>query len=906
MIKSGSTDERTMPVRFDRVAIGAAAGLLVCLGLLAAAVSPDAWLSRLFAHRWLTALTMGLIAVVALTLVDLMRPKNLMWRALRRRYGPCPADARAGGDHAAGSGRLGTHSFRGLGCFASPTGLAAVRILSVLHRPLFIPWSAIAAIEAYPSLMTGRPGFETDMQASVRLRDQSSPAVELPWLAEFRERVPKTVGFHSAKRPERVRAAKRGREPSDARFRQAQQLHDSGQRDKAERICRQILATDPRSVDALQLLGRIAVERGQSSVAIRHFSAAVAIAPAQADLRQGLGNAYRAAGQVSDAIRCFREAITIDPKEPTAHADLGNCYWGQRNLAEAAACYRAAIAADPKDAIAYVYLADLLRDLGDADGAVDNCRKALRLRADLPEAHFGLARALLQRDDLEEGVAILRKIADSQRDNALFYYELGRALSRLGKPDEAIATLREGIDRKPDFAMNYNSLGGELHERGDLEGAIACYRKALAVKVEFPRVHAWIHSNLLLAMNYEAASTQKKLFEKSLQFDERQTRRLLRKARAFDNTREPGRVLKLGYVSPDFREHSVAHFIRKLIGAHDRKNVEVYCYSEVLKPDELTRGFEAQADHWLSIVGVEDRDLAERIRKDRIDILVDLTGHTADNRLLTFGRRPAPVQVTWLGYPNTTGMRAMDYRLTDAIADPPGEPDRLHTEELVRLEHGFLCYQSNEARPAVAEAPLLKKGHVTFGSFNTTKKVTPEVVRLWAQVLMAVPTARLLLKSYSLRDETTKAGMLEAFRRCGVAEERLDLVAFLPGRDGHLKLYSEIDIGLDPFPYNGTTTTCEALWMGVPVIVLRGDRHAGRVGISIMHHLGLPELIADSREAYVALAAALAGDQERLTGLRDSLRPRMSGSPLTDVRLFTETLENAYRQMWIKWCASGQ
>jgi predicted O-linked N-acetylglucosamine transferase (SPINDLY family) len=894
--QAANSDRRTMTARFDRTAIWAAAGLLVCVGLLAVVAGAGHMLDA----GW-RALVMGLIAIVALTLVDLMRPKNLMWRAFRRHFGP--ADARAGGNHGAGTGRLGACSYRGLGCFGSSAGLTAVRILSRLHRPLFIPWSAMTAIEAYPSSMTGRPGFETDMQAAIRLRDQSSH-IELPWLAEFRELVPKSVAFHSTKRSEKTTAARRRREPSDARVRQAWQLHDSGQRDKAEQACKQILATDRRNVDALQLLGRLALERGQSNLAIRHYSAAISIAPAQADLRQGLGSAYQAAGRLPDAIRCFREAIGLDPKEPTAHADLGNCYWRQRNLAEAAACYRAAIAADPRDPVAHVFLADLLRDLGDADGAVDNCRRALRLDGNLPEAHFGLARALLQRDDVDDALAILRRIADSQRDNGIFYYELGKALSRHGKPDEAIAAYREGIARKPDFAMNYNSLGGELHERGDLEGAIECYRKALALKLEFPRVQAWFHSNLLLAMNYQATSTQKKLFEKSLQFDERQTRRLVREARAFDNTREAGRVLKLGYVSPDFREHSVGHFIRKLMGAHNRANVEVYCYSEVLKPDEFTRDFAAQADHWLPVVGMEDHDLAERIREDRIDILVDLAGHTADNRLLTFARRPAPVQVTWLGYPNTTGMRAMDYRLTDAVADPPGEADRLHTEKLVRLKHGFLCYQSNEAEPAVAQTPFRKKGHVTFGSFNNTKKVTPEVVQLWALVLTAVPDARLLLKSYSLRDETTKAGMLETFRRCGVAEERLELSAFLPGRNEHLRLYSEIDIGLDPFPYNGTTTTCEALWMGVPVIALQGDRHAARVGASILHQVGLPELIAGSKEAYVDLARALAGDAKRLMALRDSLRPRMSGCPLTDVPLFTATLENAYREMWIKWCGS--
>jgi predicted O-linked N-acetylglucosamine transferase (SPINDLY family) len=398
--------------------------------------------------------------------------------------------------------------------------------------------------------------------------------------------------------------------------------------------------------------------------------------------------------------------------------------------------------------------------------------------------------------------------------------------------------------------------------------------------------------------------TQKRLYQESLQFDLRQARRLLKQPPVFGNTRDRQRVLRVGYVSPDFREHSVAHFTRKLIGSHNREKVEVTCYADVMKPDGFTREFEAQADHWLSLVGMDDEAVAERIRQDGIDILVDLAGHTSDNRLLVFARRPAPVQVTWLGYPNTTGMRAMDYRLTDAVADPPGEADKTHTEKLIRLEHGFLCYQTDEPVPEVAPPPCLQQGHVTFGSFNTTKKVTADVIRVWSQILKAVPGARLLLKSESLQDEAARARLRKAFGERGVAEDRLELHGGFPGRDEHMGLYSTVDVGLDPFPYNGTTTTCEALWMGLPVVCLRGDRHAGRVGASIMHRIGLDELVAGSKDDYAALAQALAADTGRLAELRSGMRARMRASPLMDVRLFAETLESAYRQMWITWCDS--
>jgi predicted O-linked N-acetylglucosamine transferase (SPINDLY family) len=694
------------------------------------------------------------------------------------------------------------------------------------------------------------------------------------------------------------RRAPQKTEPDDPRIRQALQRLQAGQPDKAEQACRQVLAVDPRNIEAHQLLARIALERGRSDLAIRLYSAAIAIAPQDPGLRQGLGGAYHAAGRLADAIRCLHEALALDPKAASAHINLGNCHTQLGQLAEAAASYRSAIASDPGDTAGYVSLANVLRQLGQADEAVKVARKALRIDADLPAAHLALAMALLQLDKWEESVAILEKLKARRPDDPEICHELGLALSKLGRTDEALANFREAVTRKPDFALAHNSLGAELLTRNDLEGAIACFRKVLALKPDFARVH----SNLLLAMNYQAGSTQKKIYEKSLQFDERQARRLLRNAPAPDNQRDRDKVLRVGYVSPDFREHSVGHFTRKLIGAHNREKVEVYCYAEVRKPDDFTRHFRAQADQWLSTVGMPDSDLAERIREDGIDVLVDLAGHTSDNRLLTFARKPAPVQVTWLGYPNTTGMRAMDYRLTDAVADPVGEADRLHTEKLVRLEHGFLCYQSDDRDPQVVPPPCLKTGHVTFGTFNTTKKISADAMRIWARILEAIPGARLLLKSESLKDEVTKSVLLKALVQHGIAAERLDLRASIDDRAGHMGLYNEIDIAVDTFPYNGTTTTCEALWMGVPVLALRGDRHAGRVSASILHYAGMPELIAETKEQYVAMAQSLAGDRDRLASLRSSLRPRMSQSPLMDVDGFTETLENVYREMWIRWC----
>jgi predicted O-linked N-acetylglucosamine transferase (SPINDLY family) len=316
----------------------------------------------------------------------------------------------------------------------------------------------------------------------------------------------------------------------------------------------------------------------------------------------------------------------------------------------------------------------------------------------------------------------------------------------------------------------------------------------------------------------------------------------------------------------------------------------------------MTRRLQAEADHWHSISGKSDLEVVELIRGDKIDILVDLGGHTGESRLLVFAYKPSPVQVAWLGYPNTTGLRTMDYRLTDAIADPPGEADSFHSEKLIRLEYGFLCYQADEYAPETDSPPCLERGHVTFGSFNNLAKLNPEVIKVWAEILRGQPRSRLMLKAQALTDEGNRKRFLRMFAEHGIAADRLDLHGWMPVQKDHLELYREIDIGLDPFPYNGTTTTCEALWMGVPVVAILGDRHAARVGASIMHQVGIEELVAKSTEEYVGLAVGLANDLDRLTVYRNSLRERMRQSKLMDQKLFTTVLEKAYKQIWSQWC----
>jgi predicted O-linked N-acetylglucosamine transferase (SPINDLY family) len=346
--------------------------------------------------------------------------------------------------------------------------------------------------------------------------------------------------------------------------------------------------------------------------------------------------------------------------------------------------------------------------------------------------------------------------------------------------------------------------------------------------------------------------------------------------------------------------------VEPLLRGHDRQKVDVFCYAEVTRPDSVTTRLQGLADHWLMTVGLSDQQLAERIRTDGIDILVDVAGHTAGNRLLVFARKPAPVQVTWLGYPNTTGLEAIDYRIVDAVTDPVGEVDAWASETLVRLKGGFLCYRGLRDGPEPTSAPCLTTGTVTFGSFNDLAKLSTVTFDAWAKLLCRLPQARLLLKGLAFADAATRALFLDRLGERGVPAERVELMAWQRCPAEHLALYHRVDIALDPFPYNGTTTTCDALWMGVPVITLRGHRHAGRVGASLLSQVGLTDLIADSIEEYLEIAVALAGNPGRLDELHRLLRPRLAASPLCDAAAFAFKMEAALRTMWQHWCKGSQ
>lgn len=606
------------------------------------------------------------------------------------------------------------------------------------------------------------------------------------------------------------------------------------------------------------------------------------------------GRSFHQSGRLSEAERAYKKAIKINSDFVEAHNNLGNVLLDRGRIKEASTAFRRALELLPDQPMLLANIGNVLQLQGKNREAVGWLRKAIAKDPDYAPAYSNLGNALKEMDSLTEAVDCYRCALKIDPCLAETYTNLGSTLKELGELEAAVEHHDRAIQLKPDFTRAYYHRGNVLGEIGLLARAIASHEQAIQLKHDF--VEAYSNRNFLL--NYSSDLTLPEIYSKHLEF-ERQfggIRPVTRKRLSSDRGR--GVRLRVGYLSPDFNVHSVAYFFEPLLRAHDRSTVEVYCYYNNTRNDETTRHLMQEAEHWRSIADMNDKDVVDLIIKDNIDILVDLAGHTAKNRLTVFAHKPAPLQITWLGYPNTTGLSAMDYRFTDHIADPAGVADKLHSEKLVRLSKGFLCYQGDKSAPRDSRPPFMEKGYITFGSFNNLSKVTEQVVKLWARILRSVPDAHLLLKSKQFSDSRTKARFLEMFLQEGISQNRLEFYARQPKKEDHLALYNKVDIGLDPFPYNGTTTTCEALWMGVPVITLSGDRHAGRVGASIMTHLGLEGFTATDEGEYLNMAVRYAGDTNYLADLRAGLREQMRESDLCNTDAFARSIELAYQQIW--------
>mgnify|MGYP001597396527 CR=1 FL=1 len=535
-------------------------------------------------------------------------------------------------------------------------------------------------------------------------------------------------------------------------------------------------------------------------------------------------------------------------------------------------------------------------DCGDKGAAEALCRAALALNSRQAPAWSLLARIALDEKQTERALECYAHILAIHPDEPDYLVDAAEINRRAGHLARALELSEQALSLRPRDGRAWQVRGSTLEELDRLDEALACLRHELELKPD----NIDGHSNLLFLLSRADLLPPQEVAAEYRRWGELYADPLSAAAQPHANAPDPDRPLRIGYVSADFRRHAMAYFVEPFLARHDRGAWRVYCYSNCTRPDDVTQQLRGLADEWRDIAALSDEAAARMIREDGIDILVDLSGHTGGNRLLLFARRPAPIQMTWLGYLGGTGMAAMDYRISDRYADPEGEADDQYREQLLRLPHSKWCYLPPAGMPACNALPAQSRGHVSFGSFSNFPRISNETLRTWAQLLGRLPGARLRMIGAPGGESLDR--MLEIFDAAGVYADRLDLVGRL-SLDACLQQYLEIDIALDPFPCNGGTTTCESLWMGVPVVSRSGRSGASRSGISLLTNAGLAQLVARSREEYVDIALGLATDLPALAQLRATLRERLRASPLLDAAGFTRDLEALYRDAWRSWCA---
>jgi len=740
--------------------------------------------------------------------------------------------------------------------------------------------------------------------------------------------------------------------------------HRAGRFAAAETAYRDILARAPNHADAVHLLGVLAHQQNRHDEAVRLIERALVLRPAFPEAAYNLGNALSALNRGDEAIEAWQRAIDLKPDYAAAHFNLGNAHRDAGRLDVAEEHFRAAIAANPHLAAAHANLAHVLHAARRFDEAVDAYRRAIALDPNLLTARANLGLVLADSERLEEAVAELEQLVKEHPTYGVGLTNLANVYLRLDRLGEALATAERGVKAAPDLAEAYLTFGAIQAVRGQFEAAQAYIKRALILKPNDARAHHNLGTALRKAGHLSEAA---KSYERALAIDptipevlcdlafvraaqgrveeaESIYRRVLEIRPGFEpaamnllfvmqynpahsvadivaahrmwgarnadlrgalppphNDPDPERRLRVGFVSGDLRRHPVGFFTAPLFKHYDRDSFEFICYSTSEYDDDMSQQLRERVSAWHRVPSEKPRDLANRIRADAIDVLIDLSGHTARNRLRTFAMRPAPVQASWAGYVGTTGLPEMDWVISDWRETPAGFEAHF-VERVIRLPDGYVCYEPPSYAPPVSPLPSDTTGVVTFGCFNNLSKVTPDVIRLWVRLLERVKNGRLLLRTSSLSDAETRARYLDMFVNAGGDPQRIDLK---PGANHaeFLAGYAEVDIALDPFPYSGGLTTIEALWMGVPVVTLGGDRFCSRHSITHLTSVGLTELVADGLAQYLDIAASLASDRNRLRRLRAELRERMAASPLCDGARFARNFEAALRTMWRDWCA---
>ncbi len=669
---------------------------------------------------------------------------------------------------------------------------------------------------------------------------------------------------------------------------------------QAEARFRQALAADPDHLDALQAMAEFAMSLQRHEVAVPLLQRALALGAAESIDFALLAQALHFGGRPAEAIEVYRTALRLDPTQAAIWSNLGVALLLSRRPAEALGPCQEAVRLEPRSAKFHYNVGHSLQVLERLEEAAASYRQAVALKADYADALNNLGGALYGLRQMEEAIAAFREAARLRPQDAATWSNLGSALHSHDLVDEAVVVYRHALTLDPTAAATLNNLANAWKDLGRMEEAMECYRQAVTLCPEV----AEVHSNWLYSLHFLPGVDAASLLREHRVWNERHGAppRLLRPALAPD--RSPNRRLRIGYVSADFYHHVAGCNLLPLFRAHDHAAFEIYCYSNTVKEDGVTEELRARSDHWRSIIGLSDDAAADLIRKDGIDVLVDLGLHTRRNRLLTFARKPTPVQVTYLGYCSTSGLETMDFRLSDPYLDPPETDLFVYSEETIRLPRCYWCYEpgAEEVPAAAGPPPSQACGFITFGCLNNFAKVSKAALDLWSEILRALPNSQLALHA---PEGSSWQRVGDLFAQAGVDPARIRLHGRLP-RAAYMELWGRVDIGLDPFPYGGGISTCDGLWMGAPIVTLSGKTAVGRAGRTILSNIGLPELVAFDERQYVEIALGLANDPDRLAALRAGLRERMEKSPLRDAAGFARDVEDAYRTMWRKWLARSE
>ncbi|MCU0705249.1 MAG: tetratricopeptide repeat protein [Fimbriiglobus sp.] len=675
---------------------------------------------------------------------------------------------------------------------------------------------------------------------------------------------------------------------ADELFAAAVQIHTSGDLAAAESAYRDLLRAVPTHAPALCNLGAIRAKIGDESEAIRLYQLALAAQPNFPDALYNLGNIHRRAGRLEQAGDLFLACTKAAPDHAPAQFNLGVVAAQFGDFARAEAAFRRVTEVEGSVGRAHLRLGEVLHRLGRPGEAVPPLRAYSEAFPDDPTGPFQLALALAADGKAADAIGLLQAALKRTPNDPDAHNALGLAQASLGRQDDAVHHFERAVSLKPEMAEGWSNLAVCLAEQGRTDEAVDAFRQALAVREEAPL----IHSNLLLNLNYSSRLTPEQVRDEHFAWGDRYADPAPAAPRP---PLDPARRLRVGYLSGFFRDHPQVGLLRAVLEHHDRDLVEVFVYATVHRPDATTDALRPLADHWHTAAGTTPTMLAEQIRSDGIDILIDVGGHSQGVNLLTFARRPATVQASLGGYPNTTGLPTMGYRLTDAISDPPGATDHLYRERLIRLPDVPWVYRPPTIAPAVNPLPALARRPFTFGCLNNSSKVSAACLDLWVSLLQKTPGSRLVLLGG--QSGAGQRRLAERFVKAGILRDRVQLVPRMP-RDKYLTQYTDIDIGLDPFPTNGGVTTADALWMGVPVLTVAGKTAAGRQGVMLMLAVGLGEFVVSEPDELPATAKGWMNRRAELATIRAELRERVADSPLCDHRRFVRHLEAAYRQMW--------